>query len=182
MTPLVSEPEARAATLERSSRLAVAPAVRAGLVRLVGVGLKAGMELTHAKGMFSAVATTAERAVAVLKRQSVLRAQRADAMALGVSVQMRYGWRHRSEGPACMRLGKHLPHTRDLGSHDDHCRHPLRSRLESCAQEQPRVDLCVNACYSLASSGDVRRGRVPQLCHRNRHCLGAAFVLWPWAS
>lgn len=59
----------------------LAPAVRAGLVRLVGVDLKAGMELTHARGMFSAVATTPEQAVAILEREADLLAQRADAMA-----------------------------------------------------------------------------------------------------
>lgn len=61
--------------------IALAPAVRAGLVRLVGVDLKAGMELTHARSMFSALATTAEQAVAILEREADLLANRADRMA-----------------------------------------------------------------------------------------------------
>jgi DNA segregation ATPase FtsK/SpoIIIE, S-DNA-T family len=61
--------------------VSLAPAVRAGLVRLVGVDLKAGMELTHADGLFSALATTPEQAVAVLEREADLLATRADAMA-----------------------------------------------------------------------------------------------------
>lgn len=61
--------------------IALAPAVRAGLVRLVGVDLKAGMELTHADGMFSALATTAAQAVAVLEQEADLLVKRADAMA-----------------------------------------------------------------------------------------------------
>jgi DNA segregation ATPase FtsK/SpoIIIE, S-DNA-T family len=59
----------------------LAPAVRTGLVRLVGVDLKAGMELTHAAGMFSALATTPEQAVAILEREADLLAKRADRMA-----------------------------------------------------------------------------------------------------
>jgi S-DNA-T family DNA segregation ATPase FtsK/SpoIIIE len=59
----------------------LAPAVRAGLVRLVGVDLKAGMELIHAEGMFSALATIPEEAVAILEREADLLAKRADQMA-----------------------------------------------------------------------------------------------------
>jgi S-DNA-T family DNA segregation ATPase FtsK/SpoIIIE len=61
--------------------IGLGPVVRAGLVRLVGVDLKAGMELTHARGMFSAVATTPEQAVAILEREADLLANRADTMA-----------------------------------------------------------------------------------------------------
>jgi S-DNA-T family DNA segregation ATPase FtsK/SpoIIIE len=61
--------------------IGLGPAVRAGLVRLVGVDLKAGMELTHAQPMFSALATTPEQAVAILEREADLLANRADAMA-----------------------------------------------------------------------------------------------------
>lgn len=61
--------------------MALAPAVRAGTVRLVGVDLKAGMELTHAPGLFSALATTPEQAVAVLEREADLLNRRADRMA-----------------------------------------------------------------------------------------------------
>jgi S-DNA-T family DNA segregation ATPase FtsK/SpoIIIE len=39
------------------------------------------MELTHARGMFCAVATTPEQAVAILEREADLLAKRADAMA-----------------------------------------------------------------------------------------------------
>ncbi|GAA6526902.1 FtsK/SpoIIIE domain-containing protein [Intrasporangium sp. DVR] len=61
--------------------VALAPAVHAGTVRLVGVDLKAGMELTHAPGLFSALATTPEQAVAVLEREADLLTKRADRMA-----------------------------------------------------------------------------------------------------
>jgi S-DNA-T family DNA segregation ATPase FtsK/SpoIIIE len=61
--------------------VALAPAVNAGTVRLVGVDLKAGMELTHAPGLFSALATTPEQAVAVLEREADLLTNRADRMA-----------------------------------------------------------------------------------------------------
>ena len=61
--------------------IALGPSVRAGTVRLVGVDLKAGMELTHAQKMFSALATTPEQAVAILEREADLLAKRADAMA-----------------------------------------------------------------------------------------------------
>ena len=61
--------------------VALAPTVKAGTVRLVGVDLKAGMELTHAPALFSALATTAEQAVAVLEREADLLTRRADAMA-----------------------------------------------------------------------------------------------------
>ncbi|HYN29282.1 MAG TPA: FtsK/SpoIIIE domain-containing protein [Dermatophilaceae bacterium] len=61
--------------------LALAPAVRAGTVRLVGVDLKRGMELTHAADLFSALATTPEQAVAVLEREAALMDARAASMA-----------------------------------------------------------------------------------------------------
>lgn len=61
--------------------LALGPAVTAGTVRLVGIDLKAGMELIHGRGMFSAVATTPEEAVAVLEREADLMAHRAHGMA-----------------------------------------------------------------------------------------------------
>lgn len=61
--------------------VALAPAVHAGTVRLVGVDLKAGMELTHAPALFSALATTPEQAVAVLEREADLLTNRADRMA-----------------------------------------------------------------------------------------------------
>ena len=61
--------------------VALAPAVHAGTVRLVGVDLKAGMELTHAPALFSALATTPEQAVAVLEREADLLTTRADRMA-----------------------------------------------------------------------------------------------------
>jgi S-DNA-T family DNA segregation ATPase FtsK/SpoIIIE len=61
--------------------VALAPAVKAGTVRLVGVDLKAGMELTHAPALFSALATTGEQAVAVLEREADLLTRRADEMA-----------------------------------------------------------------------------------------------------
>lgn len=61
--------------------VALAPAVHAGMVRLVGVDLKAGMELTHAPALFSALATTPEQAVAVLEREADLLTTRADRMA-----------------------------------------------------------------------------------------------------
>jgi DNA segregation ATPase FtsK/SpoIIIE, S-DNA-T family len=59
----------------------VAPAVAAGTVRLVGVDLKAGMELLHGKDLFSALATTPEEAVAVLEREAGLLRDRAKSMA-----------------------------------------------------------------------------------------------------
>jgi DNA segregation ATPase FtsK/SpoIIIE, S-DNA-T family len=59
----------------------LAPAVRAGTVRLVGVDLKAGMELLHAKALFSTLAITPESAVAVLEREAELMAARAAVMA-----------------------------------------------------------------------------------------------------
>jgi S-DNA-T family DNA segregation ATPase FtsK/SpoIIIE len=61
--------------------VALAPAVHAGTVRLVGVDLKAGMELTHGPALFSALATTPEQAVAVLEREADLLTNRADRMA-----------------------------------------------------------------------------------------------------
>jgi S-DNA-T family DNA segregation ATPase FtsK/SpoIIIE len=59
----------------------VAPAVKTGTVRLVGVDLKAGMELTHAPALFSALATNQEQAVAVLEREADLLTKRAARMA-----------------------------------------------------------------------------------------------------
>src|SRR5580765_3374190 len=59
----------------------LAPAVRAGNLRLVGVELKAGMELTHAASLFSALATTPGEAVGVLEREAPSLASRAAAMA-----------------------------------------------------------------------------------------------------
>lgn len=61
--------------------VALAPAVRAGTVRLVGIDLKAGMELAHAPALFSALGTTPVQAVAVLEREADLLTRRADRMA-----------------------------------------------------------------------------------------------------
>ncbi|WP_404385004.1 hypothetical protein LL946_03985 [Knoellia locipacati] len=60
---------------------ALAPAVRAGTVRLVGIDLKAGMELLHARALFSSLATTPEEAVVVLEREAEAMAIRAAVMA-----------------------------------------------------------------------------------------------------
>lgn len=59
----------------------LAPAVGAGTVRLVGIDLKAGMELLHGRALFSSLATTPEEAVAVLEREAESMAARAAVMA-----------------------------------------------------------------------------------------------------
>ncbi|MGL5818285.1 MAG: FtsK/SpoIIIE domain-containing protein [Phycicoccus sp.] len=59
----------------------LAPAVRAGTVRLVGVDLKAGMELTHAPRLFSCLAKDPAVAVAALEREVQSMQARAEQMA-----------------------------------------------------------------------------------------------------
>ncbi|MGL4744717.1 MAG: FtsK/SpoIIIE domain-containing protein [Dermatophilaceae bacterium] len=59
----------------------LAPAVRAGTVRLVGVDLKAGMELTHAPRLFSTLAKDPAVAVAALEREVASMQARANQMA-----------------------------------------------------------------------------------------------------
>ncbi|MGL5823711.1 MAG: FtsK/SpoIIIE domain-containing protein [Nocardioides sp.] len=59
----------------------LAPAVRAGTVRLVGVDLKAGMELSHASRLFSTLAKDPAVAVAALEREVTSMQARAELMA-----------------------------------------------------------------------------------------------------
>lgn len=59
----------------------LAPAVAGGLVRLYGIDLKYGVELSMGRGLFSALATNEEQALRMLERLDDLVRERGDAMA-----------------------------------------------------------------------------------------------------